>query len=422
MTIKRNSFLKNTSWIMIGKAVQMILSFVTIFFMARYLGPTEYGSITYTYTYVGLFIQICALGTNDVLVKELLDKKDKNNEIVGTTIVFRFISSLVSILIIYLITTIMYDNKVLVILTLLQAVSLIFQSFECIIYFYQSRMLADKTAKINIIAYTLTAIFRIVCLIIKKDVRWFAFAVSLDYIVVAIFLLIIYMKEGNKLKFSFNVGVDILKKSWHYLFAGVMIAIYTQTDKLMLGKMLGETSVGYYSAATQLTNAWPFVLLAIIDSARPIIIELYSVDKEKYKKKIRQLYASIFYIGLFVALIFTIFSGLIIKIIYGADYADSSIVLKIVAWNTIFAYFGTSRTIWLQCENKLKYEKLLSFIGAITNIVLNYILISYFGIIGAAIAFTLTQIITNFVSVYLIKETRENAILIIDAIRLKDVF
>lgn len=419
--MKENKFIKNASWMVIGRVIQMALTFITTFLIARYLGPSKYGSIAYTFTYVAFFVQVCALGTNEVLVKELLDKKERNNEIVGTMIIFRLLASFISIGLIYIISFVLYHNRTLIILSIIQSFSLIFQAFECIIYFYQSRLLANKTALINIIAYSLTSIFRILGLIINRDVKWFAFAVSLDYLVIAVLLVIIYFKDGNKLSFSITIGKDILKNSWHYLFANILIAIYSQADKFLLGKILGEESVGYYSAATQLCNAWPFVLVAIIDSARPIIIELFNEDKNKYYKRIKQLYASIFYIGVLVALIFTIFSDLIIKIIYGLDYMDSSLVLKIASWNTIFAYFGVSRTIWMQCEDKLKYEKTLALIGAIVNVILNYVLIKTVGLIGAAISLTLTQIITNLISVYIIKETRENAILLIDAIRLKGV-
>ena len=417
-----NAFVRNASWMVIGRVVQMALTFVTTFLIARYLGPTDYGSITYTFSYVAFFVQICALGTNEIIVKELIDNKEKNSEIVGTMIIFRFIASLLSIFVIYLISTIVYKNSLLVILAILQSLSLMFQSCEIITYFYQSRLLANKTAKINIIAYSLTSIFRIICLIINIDVKWFAFAVSLDYIMIAVLLVITYLKDGNKFSFSIEIGKQVIGKSWHYLFANILVAIYSQTDKIFLGKIINEEAVGYYSAATQLCNAWPFILIAIIDSASPIIIELNKTDKEKYRKRIKQLYATIFYIGVAVALIFTLFSDLIISIIYGPEFGASSNILKIVSWNTIFAYFGVSRAIWMQCENKLSFEKNIALIGAIVNVILNYVLIKLIGINGAAIALTLTQIITNFVSICLLKQTRENGKLLIEAITLKDVF
>lgn len=418
----KNRFTKNASWLIIGRIIQLGLTFITTTLIARYLGPAEYGTITHTYAYVALFVQICALGTNEIIVKELLDNKDRNDEIVGSILLTRFICSGLSILILYLFVRNISKDITFISVTFLQSISLLFQSFECITYFYQSKLEANKTSLINIISYTLTSLFRIYGLITKKDINWFAFAVSLDFIVLGVLLLTTYLKNGYKLKFSFDLTKQLFNKSKHYLFANIMVVIYSQIDKIILGNMICEEAVGWYGAATQLCNAWPFVLIAIIDSASPIIIELFNKDKELFKQKLKQLYASIFYIGVFVALIFTLFSDLIINIVFGAEYINASVPLKIASWSTIFAYFGVSRTIWLQCNNKLKYEKNIALTGAIVGIILSFIFISLFGIDGAALSLTLTQIITNFVCVYMIKETRENAVLLFDAIRLKGVF
>ena len=417
----KNKFTTNTSWLMIGKIVQIALTFITTTCIARYLKPEQYGMIGHTFAYVSFFVQVCALGTNEIIVKELVNNKKKNDEIVGTIILFRLIASFCSIAILYFAVVYIENSEILVTLTMLQALSLMFQSFESITYYFQSKLFADKVAVINIVAYTLSALFRIFGLISNKNVNWFAFAVSLDYILVAVFLLYFYFKDGNRIKISFETGKLILKNSWHYLFANVLVVIYSQVDKLFLSSRLGEDAVGLYSAATQICNAWPFILVAIIDSSTPIIIDLYNKNKDAFKKRIKQLYAAIFYIGFIVAILITIFARPIIFIMFGNDYLPSVSALRIVCWNTIFAYFGVSRTIWMQCNNKMSYEKLLALIGAVTNIFLNLLLVNKLGINGAAISFTLTQFITNFVAVYLIKDTRENALLLIDAITLRGV-
>lgn len=418
---KNNKFALNTTWLVIGRAVQIGLTFIMALLVPRYLGPSDYGAIQYTYSFVAILVPVANLGLNEIIVKELVDNKDKNDEIIGTVIVIKLIGAIVSTILLYLIIQVMGMDSKSIIITLLQALTLLFQSFECITYFYQSKLLSSKPAIINVITYVATTIFRVVGLMINKDVKWFAFAVSLDHIVLALLLLCCYLYEGHKICFSKDTGIKLLSKSKNYLFASLMIVIYDQTNKLLLGYFFDDTAVGLLSAATQLCNAWPFVLTAIIDSASPIIIDLFQKDKELFNKRLKQLYASIFYIGLLVALVFTLFSKPIIGIIYGPAYAGSSIPLKIVSWSTIFAYFGVSRSIWMQCNNKLKYEKNISVVGAVSNVVLNLILITIFGINGAAIALTLTQFITNFVMVYIIKDTRENALLLVDAIRLKGV-
>lgn len=416
-----NRFTANAFWIMAGRIFQIILTFITTMLVSRYLGPTQYGQITLAFSYVAVFIPIANLGLNDIIVKELIENRDRNDEIIGTTITIRTISSLLSMAAIFIIVKLLSSNPILPYLALLQSISLVFQSYECIIYFYQSKLLSKKTGIIYALSYTLTSLFRIVCLLLGKDVKWFAFAVASDYMVIAILLLIVYFREGNKLKISFDVFKTLISKSSPYLFSGILTVISSKADTIILGNLIDETTVGYYASATTLCNAWPFVLTAIIDSASPIIISLYKENRELYKLRIKQLYASIFYIGAFVSIVFTMFSKLIITIIYGEAYLSASMPLKIASWSTIFSYFGVARFIWAQCENKQNNERKIALCGMIFNVVSNIVLISIFGINGAAITLLLTQLFMNFVLLFFIKDTRENARLILDAIILKDI-
>lgn len=417
----KQRFAKNATWTIIGRVFQIGITFITTMLVARYLGPEKYGTITYTYSYVVIFSSLATLGLNDIVVKELLNKENNKEEVLGTMVFLKFFASILSIGLIYLVISIVNDNKVVRLITFLQSLSIIFQIFDTLTYYYQSELLSKKTAIITIISYSLTTLFRVIGLINKYNTDWFAFAVSLDFLIVSLLTISLFYKEGFRLHFNIKLVKTLLGKSYNYIFASLMIGIYTKIDTILLGNMIDEKTVGYYTAATTICNAWPFVLQAIIDSAKPIIIDLFDTNKNEYKKRFRQLYASIFYVSLFVGLIILVFSPLIINILYGKEYALAAIPLRIVCFSTAFSYFGVARGTWMQCENKIKYEKIIYLFGAISDVILNFVLINRYGIIGAAIAITLTQFLTNFIFVYLHPATRENGKLMLDGILLKGV-
>jgi O-antigen/teichoic acid export membrane protein len=413
----------NASWIMIGRIFQLALTFVTTMLVTRYLGPTEYGKITYVYSYIQLFLPLCALGMNDIVVKELVDDREHNDEILGTMIGLRLLASVLSMLCSILLVSVLNDGKTYIIIASLQSIGLLFQSFDGIMYFYQSKLLSKKSGLVYASAYVITSILRIIGILLKQDYRFFALAMSLDFAVIAILLIGVYHKDGNGFRFSWTMAGKLLTKSRYYIFAGLLVVIYGKvTDTLLLGKMVNETSVGYYAAATMLCNAWPFVLTAIIDSMSPVIIDTHKSDPEAFRKKLKQLYAIIFYLSTLAAIGITLLSDLVIMIIYGPEYMEASVPMKIYAWSTAFSYVGVARTIWMQCEGKTRYETVISLIGALSSILLNYFLIKAYGLIGAAIAAVLTQLITNFLCLYAMKDVEENAKLIADAILLKGVF
>lgn len=418
-----NKFIGNTSWLIFGRVAQMFISFVISMITARYLGPSNYGIINYVNSYISFFTAICNLGLNSVILKELVDRPDSQGETMGTVIGMRIISSIISIISILAFIGIMFKNDSLYLtVALLQSLILFFNSFEMIEYWYQSKLLSKRSAIIGIIAYVCMSVYRVIILVLQKDVKWFAFATTLDNAVVALLLTISYFKDGGeKLVFNKALAKDILSRSHHFMWSSLMVAAYSEMNKILLGSLIDDASVGYYSAAYSLCNTWPFILKAVIDSAKPIIVEYHKTNYEMYIKRLKQLYATIFYMGAGVALIFTIFSPLIINILYGKDYLQSIMPLRIISWYTSFSYLGVARSTWMICEGKQKYEKVLATCGAISNLVLDIAFIPTLGAVGASIATLLTQVLTNFLIPLLFKETRPNSILIWQAICLNDV-
>lgn len=415
---------KNASWIIAGRVAQMVLSFAVSVFTARYLGPSNFGLINYAGAYVAFFTSLCTLGINSVIIKDFVDNPEEQGKAIGTTIVLRAVSSLLSsLMIVGIVSIVDKGDPVTVAVSALCSIALVFQVFDTINYWFQSRYQSKVTAIAGFIAYIATSIYKIILLILQKSVVWFAFASSVDYIVVAICLFQAYRAhDGPKFQFSWEKGKYLLSKSYYYILSGMMVAIYGHTDKLMLKQMLGETSVGYYSLASSVNLMWCFVLQAIIDSLYPTIMSLYnSGNKEAFERKNRQLYAIVIYVSIFVALMFILFGKFAVVLIYGAEYEPSANLLKIIAWYTIFSYLGVARDAWIVCTEAQKYLKYIYISAAVSNVILNLIFIPIWGAAGAAVASLLTQILTGMVLPCFIKQMRPNVKLMAEAFMLRKI-
>lgn len=419
--IKNNRVISNISWILFGRLIYMILNFIVGLLSARYLGPSNYGLIGYAAAYTTFFSSICTLGINSIIIKEFVDNPKKEGEIIGTSILLKFISSVLSLMTIIGICFIVDNNEPITrCVVFLYSISIVFQIFETFKYWFQSR-LESKYSEIAVtIAYVIMAIYKIILLTTNKSVEWFAISNSIEYFVVAILLIYIYIKKGGqKLTFSKEYAKEILKKSYHFIISGLMVAVYNSTDKFMLKQMLSETSVGYYTTAITLASMTSILLNAIIDSLTPGILQEYKSNKEKYIEKNIQLYSIIFYISAVVSIGICIFAPLIINILYGHEYNGAINPLRILTWYTAFSYLGVARNPWIVSEDKQKYLKNIYISCAIINIILNYILIPNFGASGAAFASLITQFATIFIIPLCIKELRPNVKLMVDGILLK---
>lgn len=416
--------LNNAGWLICGKVTQMLLALLVSTWSARYLGPGEFGLVNYGNTFTSFFMSFCTLGINSVIIKEFVDEPEEVGRTLGTAVLLRVISSLLSaVLIVGIVSVVDYGEPVTIAVVALCSISLVFHALDTFNYWFQYQYRSKVTAIAGLVAYIATTAYRIVLLMQGKSVQWFAFALSVDYIVLGVVLVIAYKRSGGpSLSFSWDYAKRLLKKSYHYILSGMMVSIYGQTDKLMLKQMIDEVSVGYYSVATTISGMWVFILAAIIDSAYPTILRLHKEDKTAFERKNRQLYAVVFYLSVAASLGFVVLGNMVIRILYGEAYLPASAPLKIITWYTAFSYLGVARNAWIVCEEKQKYLKYIYLGAAVLNVFMNLLLIPRWGAEGAAMASLLTQIFTSIVLPYCIRDLRPNAKMMLQSILLRKVF
>lgn len=424
LKLTKTKVAKNTIWIIAERIFQMLISLIVGALSARYLGPSNYGLINYGISIVTFFLSIAKLGLENIIIKEYIENKNENGKIIGTALIMRTISSIISIILIYMLVTILKPNEELtIIITMLQSISLIFQSYEIIDYWFQSQLNSKYVSITKSVAYVIVSIYKIFLLVTKKSVIWFAMSTTIDYIVIFIILIYIYKKNSNqKLSFSKKTAKKLFKKSYHFIISSMFVTLYMQMDKIMIGHFLSERFVGLYAAATTICTLWSFIPDAIINSMRTTIYESKKNNDEKYLNKLRLLYCIIFWLGIFFSTMITIFSKIILMILYGKEYLLAQTSLIIAVWYTTFAYLGSARGVWIVCEDKNKYSKKYVVIGAIANLLLNYFLIPKIGIEGAALATLISQVIVAIFAPLFYKETRISTKYMIEGILFKKLY
>ena len=405
----KNRIIKNASWIIIAKIAQSALSLLVTMVTARYLGPSNYGIINYAAAIVAFIAPVVQLGLGNIQVMELVDHPNLEGVIVGTSLYASLGMSVIGFCSVVLFSTVANSHDELTILVCaVYSIVLFFQGAELIQYWFQKKYLSKYYSLICLLAFFLISIYKIYLLISGKDIILFAFSNSIDSAIILCGSIIVYRKlGGQKLSFSKKVLFEMLHKSKHYILANLMIVIFTQTDKIMLQLLLGPEETGIYSAAITCSGMFNFIFSAVIDSARPTIFEHYNESKEKFKNSVVLLFSVIIYATLFVSIFVTAFSEIIINIIYGAQFKSSISVLRTSIWFLPFSFIGSIRNVWLLAENKQKWVPLINLTGAIANVMLNSILIPMLGANGAAVASLVTQIVSNVICCYIIKDVRE---------------
>ncbi len=412
-----NNEMKNAGWIVGEQIFQMLLSLVVGVLSARYLGPSNYGSLNYTASFVSFITCIATLSLEGVVIKKMITNSEKEGILLGSSIIFRLISSILSsISIIVIVAVLNPSDHLKIILVSLQSLQLIFKSVHVLDCWFQ-RYLKSKYVSIGkSLAGFIVATYKISLLITSKSVIWFAVANSINDFVVSIMLFIFYRKvDGPKLAYNKKDGILILYESYHFILSGLMTAIYSQMDRIMIGTMLTDYDVGLYTTATTICGIWVFIPIAIINSFRPKIMELKKDNNLDYELRLQQLYSMIIWLCIVASAFICIVSPYVIKLLFGIEYIAAADALRIAIWYETFAMIGSARSIWIICEGKNKYVKYYLGIGAGVNLFLNTTMIPIMGINGAAMATLITQIITSLIAPLLFKETKYHTILVLKA-------
>lgn len=424
MTGKFDKSFSNACWIIGCKLIKAVLTLVTTMITARYLGVSDFGVINYAAGLVAFVVPIMKLGIDSVLVHQIVEKPDAEGEIVGTSIVLNLISAFLCILGIGAFVCIANrGEEETIIVCVIYSVLLVFQAVEMLQYWFQAKLMSKYSSMAMLFAYIIVAASQILMIVFKVNIYWFALSYSIDYLFISLILLIAYAKKGTqKFKFSFKRAKELFSISKYYIVSSLLVTVFSQTDRIMLKLMIDSEATGIYSAAATCAGMTSFIFAAIIDSMRPVIFQVAKDDdKTLFHKRMTELYSVIIYFSLIQCVVITLLSPIIIKIMYGEEFAASVNALRIVVWFTTFSYLGSVRNVWMLAENKQKYLWIINLSGALGNVILNLILIPIMGVNGAAVASLCTQIFANVIIGYIVRPISFNNKLMVRGLNPKHI-
>ena len=413
-----NRVVNNAFWIIGCRIVQSLLSLIVSMMSARYLGPAGYGTIQYASSLVVFVTPIMQLGFTTIIVNEFISSPKEEGKILGTAMISCMASAALTMIGVISFSIVANPGESeTVIVCALMSLNLLFSAMEMCQYWFQAKLLSKYTSVASLVSYVLISAYKIFLLATNKSVYWFAISYALDVMLIAVSLLVIYKKlGGQKLSFSFDLAKEMFAKSRVYILSGLMISIFTQTDRVMLDYMIDSTATGYYSAAAACASLASFVFGAIIDSGRPVILESHKKDKALFELNVKRLYSIVIYFSLAQCIVMTLVPELIIGITYGKDYYPAVSALRIIVWYTTFSYMGIVRNTWLLAESLQRYQWIIDLSGAVSNVVLNLLLIPLWGVNGAAAASLISQFIVNVGIGFIIKPVRHGNVLMLQSL------
>jgi len=424
---------RSSAFVFIALFITKILVYLHKVIIARYFGPEFYGSFSLAVMIVSLFIVIASLGLSEGLLRYVAlyrgkNETDKIKYIFRYSIRFLIISSVLLGIILFfsadfISISIFHDSNLALFLkifsivvpagTLAYAILNVIRAYE----FVGLYMFVSSVARNGLIVLSLL-------ILMFFGLRWEAVAFS--YVIGFLGMLFIsYFVFGHKIspllkkdngdeKKGAGIFRELLSYSLPLIFSGFLLFLFGWTDTFTIGYLKDTFSVGLYSAAIPIALLLAVVPELFMKLFFPLINREYGKKNLDLIKEIsKQLSKWIFAMNLPLLILFVLFPGAGINILFGSEYLPAATALRILAIG-FFVSNGASaialRLISMTGRSKLILLNTIAATGL--NIVLNFILVpmqkiwfidNSIGINGAAIA---TSISLIFLSGLLILESK----------------
>lgn len=399
-----SKLISNTSWLFLEQLFRMSVAMFVSIWIIRYLGPEGYGLLSYSQSIFTITGAIASLGLDQILVREYVKGEISKEALLGTAFGLKLFAG-IAILSLLAIMIVFQRDYYTGILILIVSAGMLFQTFNVIGFLFQAEMRSKYSALSNMIALIVMTIVKLILLLIKAPLIFFAIATAFDLIVNAACLWYFYHRYFMTIgKWSFNkkIASQFLREGWPLILTGVSANIAMRIDQIMLKSYFDAVTVGVYAAGVRLAEVFTFIPMVVGTAIYPKIVASNLPEEE------HQIYGIIRYVFYFL-IVFAVLINLIgsyaVAILFGADYVASASVFNILIWTIPFFYLTVISNKLLMKINKSRLILIRQIYVAVLNIVLNLIFIPYYGVTGSAIA-TLSSIVIVLLLEFFSKETR----------------
>lgn len=402
-TIK--DIVRNSGFLLLSGVATNILSFFALLYIARYLGPENYGLYTFVFAFIYFFSFIPDMGVHQILVREAAKEPEKAGKLIGNGVIMQISLSLVALfLAIVLINIINFPQSTRNALYI-ASLGLLISGIGAYGIIYEAKLRMEYSLLFNLAnrAVLLLLIF------LAISNHWglnFLILASVSATLTHNLLMMLFAKKLVKVSFDIDVPLmkQLLKEAIPIAIASVFTIIYFRIDIVMLSFLRGDTEVGFYSAAYRLTDALVFLPTVITTSTFPLMSKYYKDSVDSFNFAYTRTFKYLFATGLLIAILVTFASDKIIHIVYGPEYQSSAIALQILIWTTAIMFITTLIGTTCISSGNQQIVSQRAIIAALLNVILNLILIPWIGYTGAAIATVLSTFVAMMFGLFWINK------------------
>jgi O-antigen/teichoic acid export membrane protein len=393
--------LNNSGWIFLDKLFRLGLTVAVGIWVARYLGPTQFGELAYVVAYIAFFQAVANLGLDGITVRDISQNKKETSKILGTVFIMRLLVGIFcwgTAIMIMVFLNGSQDRSVL--LTILIGSVLVFQSADTVDLWFQSQSQSRRTVLAKATAYFISSGYKVALILSEAELTAFAAIFIFESTLAAIGLAIAYQRYPceERWKAVAGMALNLIKESWAFILSGVSIMFYMRIDQIMIKEMLGSQQLGIYAAVLPLATLWQVIPVTLSASLAPFVARKKAESESAYWLALNKIFKVYAILGWLVILPTIILAHWLVPLLFGNQYQNGVLVLSIYVFTNIFINMGVAQGLWMLNERRPWISLMNTMAGAIVCVVGNYLIIPKFGIVGVSFVAVMAQMFSTVLS------------------------
>lgn len=405
--ILNSKIIKNSFWLTILQCVNTIVPMLTIPYITRVLGTSEYGNFSTALNWIIYFQVIVEYGFGLTGAKKTAIANDHSQvqRIYNNIISSRILLLIFTFIILNMIQIIFKFTLKIYICMLLLFLMIIGTSIQ-LTWLFQGKQDMKFITFVNTFSRIVSVIFTF--LFVKRASDIYIYCIFYSFTILLSSLVSIFIAHKKyRLKFDFS-SIGNIKNELHegkYLFfSSAMSKIFSGFGVTILGIFSTSSMVGIYSAIYKIPYILTMFFSPISQSFFPFISKEFSDSYTNGIKKIKQVCVPVFCLFVFFSICIILFRKILIFILFGEEYLEYSIIVIPMICQFIFAMINNFLGVqYLVANNQQSLYSKAFFVGCLGIVISNLILCSFFGIYGVSVASFVGEFILTLSLVYEIR-------------------
>lgn len=395
--IIKSKVFKNGIWLTVLQIVNTIIPVITIPYITRILGTSEYGVFSIALNWI-LYFQVLVefgFGLSGARKVALLKEEDNNklNQVYNNIISSRILLFIVSFILLNIIALISGFNFRIYISMLILFLMILGTTFQ-LTWLFQGKQDMKFITIINVISRAISVTLIFIFVKSSSNLYLYCFLYSITLFLSSIISNIIAYKKYNLIfKFAKIKDIKYEINDAKYLFASsAMTKIFSSFGITVLGIISTTSITGIYSAIYKIPYVLTMFFSPVSQAIYPYNSLLFKDNFNKGVKNVKRICIPIFVLFLLLSLVIILFRNIIVDILFGNEYSNYSIIVIPLVLQFLFAIFNNflGIQIFVASGNQKRYSNAL-VIGCVLIVVFNIILGKLYGIYGIATASTLSE-------------------------------